>query len=378
MSDVQASLAIPVKSTSRAGTAATLFVYTPSAEPCGIETFTRTLLDALRAREPGCNYQALPLTQHWRDWRHLLRDVWRCRKIVFNLPLVAWKRRLFAPVLLLATANLLRRRITVVMHEWTALHPLRRVALLPFVWLCDDLVVLSPHVADQICAAPLARAARSKCHVLPHPPTVVRPDTLRITERVREVERARCKHDIVIGSFGSIYKGKASAALLQVAAHLRDHGVRALVVFVGGFIRSLEDYENAFRTQLLEKALDKQVIVTGFVADEAEIYALFEQIDVFLFQFPEGLTTRRSSVIACLQSQRPVLVSEPPSPTELAHHPDFAQAVATGALTLIGRSASVDEISDRVLAAARTLPATASFDGERWWHTTLESARKIF
>jgi glycosyltransferase involved in cell wall biosynthesis len=378
MSETQASCAIPIQSARRAGAAPALFVYTPSTEPCGIETFTRTMLGVLKAREPGPNYEALPLTGRWREWPHLLNEVWYSRKIIFNLPLVAWKRRLFAPVLLLIAAKLLRRRVTVVMHEWKALHPLRRLALLPFVWLCDDLVVLSPYVGEQIIAAPLARAARSKCRVLPHPPTVARPDTLRVTERVREVERARRDHDIVIGSFGSIYKGKASAALLHVAEHLHDCGVRALVVLVGGFIRSLDDYEKTFRAQLSGSALDKHVIVTGLVAEEAEIYALFEQIDVFLFQFPEGLTARRSSVIACLQSQRPVVVSSPPSSTEFAHHPGFANAVASGALSLVDRSASIAEISDRVLAAVRKPAANTSLDGEAWWKATIESARAIF
>lgn len=359
--------------------ATTLFALTPSAEPCGVETFTRVLLGALAGREPARGYAMLPLTGRWRDLPRLTGAAAYCRHIVFNFPLVAWKRMILAPLLLLGAAAMSRRRTTVILHEWTSLHWLRRLALVPFVRLCDALVILSPYVAEQIAHDPMVRSAASKCRLLPHPPTIRRPDTLRTTDLVRQIERAAQDHDIVIGCFGSIYKGKASARLLEVGEHLHRRGVRALIVFAGGFIGSLDDYEGAFRAGLRERSLEGHVIVTGFVADEAELFALFERIDVFLFQFPEGLTARRSSVIACLQSDRPVVVSAPRSPDEFAHHTGFTSAIAAGALSFVSPAATVTEICDRVLAAVgQGADRTGCFDGEAWWNETLEAARALF
>ena len=150
-------------------------------------------------------------------------------------------------------------------------------------------------------------------------------------------DRARAQdYDIVIGTFGSIYKGKASTALLDICRHLNSRGVRALMVFVGSHTRSLDDYENEFRAATKQKGIEDHVIVTGYVEEEGEIFALFEQIGVFLFLFPEGMTARRSSVFAALQSDRPVVVSAPSS----SGH--------------IGRARRCDEIELRIEIEART------------------------
>ena len=70
---------------------------------------------------------------------------------------------------------------------------------------------------------------------------------------------------MVIGYFGSIYKGKDAAALLDVCGHLRTRGIRALIVFAGSFTHSLDGYEQQFRSKVREFGLDEQVIVTGYI-----------------------------------------------------------------------------------------------------------------
>jgi glycosyltransferase involved in cell wall biosynthesis len=114
-----------------------------------------------------------------------------------------------------------------------------------------------------------------------------------------------------------------------------------------------------------------QVIVTGYVRDEAELYTLFNEADAFLFLFPEGLTARRSSVIHTLQSNRPVVVTAPRSMSEFAHHKGFSSVIESGVLSFISDHADLPEIADKLLAAAkrdeRTSPA---FDGNAWWAAT--------
>jgi glycosyltransferase involved in cell wall biosynthesis len=351
------------------------FVFSPSAQPCGVEIFTRELANALS--DPAGHYAPLPWSGRWRDFPHLLGEVFRSDHIIFSFPLNACKRTILQPLLLL-TASSASCRISVILHEWAALHWLRRLVLAPFVVVSDTIVVVSPYVADQLAKDRWIGRASAKCRLLPHPPTIRRPRTLHVTERVRGIARAARDYDIVIGTFGSIYKGKASTALLDICRHLNSRGVRALMVFVGSHTRSLDDYENEFRAATKQKGIEDHVIVTGYVEEEGEIFALFEQIGVFLFLFPEGMTARRSSVFAALQSDRPVVVSAPRSPSEFVHHAALRTAIENGAISLLPLGAGTAEISDRLLSAARrNAPTNPPFDGAAWWKATIEAARAI-
>jgi glycosyltransferase involved in cell wall biosynthesis len=354
---------------------AALFVFTPTAHPCGIETFTRAMLEALR--EPSGRYAALAVSGQWRDVPAEIAAVARSRAVIFNFPLNAWKKLILQPLVLLFAAVLCGRRVGVFLHEWRALHPLRRLVVAPFVVLAGTIIVVSPFVEDQLAADRWLGWAARKCRIVPHPVTVCRPQALRTTAWVESVARARQDHDLVIGTFGSIYEAKASTALLDVAARLRQGGLRPLLVYVGSFMRSLDNYETAFRDAIQQRGLEDDVIVTGYIEDTDELFALFEQIGVFLFLFPEGLTARRSSVITTLQSNRPVVVTAPQSMAEFDHHAGWTETIASGAISFLPANADVGEICDAVLAAARRRDAVPVFDAGAWWKLTTDATRAI-
>jgi glycosyltransferase involved in cell wall biosynthesis len=274
---------------------------------------------------------------------------------------------LIIPLVVVLFSFAIRRRISTFLHEWTALHWLRRLVLIPFVLLSNRLLVLSPFIREQIANDRIVARAAKKCDLVPHPPTLRRPATLTVTDRVRGIERATEGCDLVIGYFGAIYEGKAPTALLEVCDHLRGRGIRAMIV---------DDYEGQFRAKIEQMAIEDQVIVTGYIESGEELFALFERIGVFLFLFPEGLTARRSSVIACLQSNRPVVVSAPRSGDEFLHHEGFTTLIASGALSFVPRAAPVAEIAEQLLAAAERkggdIPA---IDGDVWWKATTVATR---
>ena len=359
-----------------------LFLSSRSDEPCGVETFTRTLVAALAARDRDAGqkdgqqggYELVAVSGRWRDVPALLRRIAQADRIVFGFPLVAWKRMLVIPLVLLLFAWTTRRRISTFAHEWAGMNWLRRLVLSPYLLLSRNILVLSPLIREQIADDRfLARAAR-KCRLVPHPPTVRRPDGRAVTGTVAALERAGRDADLVIGHFGAIYHGKGAMALLEICDHLRGRGIRALMVFVGSFTPSLDDYEGKFRARLRDLKLENQVIVTGYVASTEEVFALFERIGVFVFLFPEGLTARRSSVITCLQSSRPVVVSAPQSLDEFRHHPGLTQLIAGGALSFVPRAASVAEIADRLLAAAKQRSdGFPAIDPDAWWTATTDA-----
>jgi len=346
------------------------FLLTPSGEECGVESFARLLVGALNADYPDAGYGLLPVSPRWRDLPALLRQVRQADGIVFSVPLVAWKNLLLLPLAILLFARCVGCKVTVFTHEWGALHRLRRIAVAPFIWFSRSIIVVSPMIAGQIAQTRWLFGAGKKCRLVPNAPTV-QPGEPVVTARVERVRAAAQGCDVVIGHFGALYKGKASTALLDVCQYLRGRGVRALIVFVGSFPPSLDGYEQQFWAKVAAYGIADQVIVTGYVADDAELYTLFNEVGVFLYLFPEGLTARRSSVIHTLQSSRPVVVTAPRSMGEFAHHKGFQSVIESGALSFIPADASPQQIADRLLDAARLAGRTTrAIDGDAWWRAT--------
>ena len=141
-------------------------------------------------------------------------------------------------------------------------------------------------------------------------------------------------------------------------------------------MKSLDGYEQQFWSKVAEYGIADQVIVTGYIADEAELYTLFDEVGSFLFLFPEGLTARRSSVIHTLQSDRPVVVTAPRSMAEFAHHAGFTRLIETGVLSFVPAGADLRAIADQLLAVAKQgkRPAPA-IDWDTWWHATTAATR---
>jgi glycosyltransferase involved in cell wall biosynthesis len=347
-----------------------LFLLTPSGEQCGVESFARLLVRELNTDYPDAGYGLLPVSPRWRDLPALLRQVRHANCIVFSVPLTSWKNLLVLPLVILLFARCVGCQVAVFIHEWDALHGLRRIAFAPFVWFSRSIMVVSPLIARQIAQTPWLFRAGQKCRLVPNAPTVWPGEPL-VTERVEGIRKAAGNCDIVIGHFGALYKGKASTALLDVCHYLGERGVRALVVFIGSFPPSLDGYEQQFWAKVAEYGIEDRVIVTGYVSDDAELYTLFNEASVFLYLFPEGLTARRSSVIHCLQSNRPVVVTEPRSMSEFAHHKGFRSVIESGALSFIPADASSQMIADRLLdAAKRGGRTTQVIDSEAWWRAT--------
>jgi len=348
-----------------------LFLLTPSQEECGVESFARLLVSALQHDYPDDGYAVLAVSNRWRDLPAAFRKIAAADQVVFSVPLVAWKRLLLLPLAVLLFACMARCRVNVFVHEWTALHRLRRLALAPFVLLCRTIIVVSPFIAGEIAGTPWLLGAARKCRLVPNAPTIRRPGAPRVTERVMRLRDAAKNCDVVIGYFGAIYKGKAATALLDVCDNLNRSGVRALIAFIGSFMKSLDGYEQQFWAKVGEYGLADQVIVTGYIADEAELYTLFDEVGSFLFLFPEGLTARRSSVIHTLQSDRPVVVTAPRAMTEFAHHAGFTGLIETGVLSFVADGADLRAIADQLLAVAKRGKRSAPAIGwDAWWHAT--------
>jgi glycosyltransferase involved in cell wall biosynthesis len=341
---------------------------------CGVGQFTRRLHETIENLDPGSS-TALTLTRAEGSVAGIWRAIGSARSVVCNFPIVAWKRVMLRPLLALGLARLRRRRIVLIQHEWGGLHWLRRISYIPALLLADTIVMFSPLVRRELADDPLLGWTAKKCVLAPLPPNIAAPaETADSTLRQR-LATARQSGRLVIGHFGSIYPGKQPNALLDIGAILRERGQKPLIVYIGSFIRGVDKVEQEFHARVAELGLTDDVIVSGFVASDPEVFGLFGEIDAFCYPLDEGLTARRSSVLTCVQSGRPVIVTGPTRPDEFDHHPRFRQLIDRGAIMLVARDAGDDVYADNIAAALTSPSAQPPFEFDEWWRDVAEAVR---
>lgn len=348
-------------SLSNGGQARLDILVSDSATPCGVEAFARRLTATAGDRAAS------------RQLGHGRGD----GVLVINLPVVAWKRRLADPVLAAAKARAQGRPVLVILHEWADLDWKRRASYAPLLPLATAVLVSSPEVADQLAADPLSRLAPRRRGIVPIPPNVVAPDTLPATEAAGRLAAARRAGKRILGHFGSIYPRKQSTQILDLTAALKQRGEDPFAVFIGSFVKGQDRVEEEFRARADSLGIADRVLVTGYVASDADLFALFAEVDVFAYLFAEGLTSRRGSVLACAMSGRPVVVNAPERPGAFDHHPTYQRLLADGQLRLVPLRATVDAVAAAVEEAASLPRHGARLDVAASWRDALAAVDRV-
>jgi glycosyltransferase involved in cell wall biosynthesis len=341
---------------------------------CGVGQFTRLLGETFERLDPGSS-TTLTLTRTEGSLAEIWRAVGSARSVVCNFPIVAWKRVMFRPLLALAIARLRRRRVILVQHEWAGLNRWRRISYIPAVVLANTIVMFSPLVRRELAADPVVGWTARKCVLAPLPPNIEAPAGIADSKLRQRLAAAREDGRLVIGHFGSIYPGKQPNALLAIGAILRERGLKPLVVYIGSFIRGVDKVEQEFRARAAELGISDDVIVSGYVASDHEVFGLFGEIDAFCYPLEEGLTARRGSVLTCVQSGRPVIVTGPAEAGEFDHHPRFKELIDRGAIVLVARGSGEDVYADRIASALKWPSIHAPFEFDGWWQDVAQAVR---
>ena len=343
---------------------------------CGVGQFTHLLGEAIEELDPG-HCATLTLTRSEGTIAEIWRAVGSASSVVCNFPIVAWKRVMVRPLLALAIARLRGRRVILIQHEWAGLHWLRRITYLPALWLADTIVMFSPLVRRELAAAPLIGWTARKCVLAPLPPNIEAPAGIADSKLRQRLAAAREQGRLVIGHFGSIYPGKQPNALLDICATLKARGQQPLLVYIGSFIRGVDKVEREFRAHAAELGISDDVIVSGYVASDHEVFGLFSQVDVFCYPLEEGITARRSSILACVQSGRPVIVTGPAGTDEFDHHPRFKEEIDRGAIVLVARGSDDEAYAERIVSALKWPSVQMPFDFDGWWQDVAQAVRAL-
>jgi len=339
---------------------------------CGVGQFTARLAEAIGTLDPG-GTATLTLTRKQGSLAEIWRAISSAQNIVCNFPIVAWKRVIFAPLIALLIARLRGRRVILIQHEWRSLHPLRRVTYLPALLLADRIIMFSPLVRNELAADPLVGWTAMKCVLAPLPPNLKAPSGIADSELRQRLAAARNEGRLVIGHFGSIYPGKQPNALLDICAALKQRGLKPLVAYIGSFIRGMDKVEDDFRARAAALGVTDDVVVSGYVASDRELFGLFGEVDVFCYPLDEGLTARRASILAGVQSGRPLIVTAPAEADEFEHHPRFKALIERGAIVPVPRGADDNAFADAIVAATKHPTPPAAFGFDDWWRDAAKS-----
>ena len=341
---------------------------------CGVGQFTRLLQATIEKLDPGTT-TSLTLTRAEGSIGEVWRAVGMARGVVCNFPIVGWKRVMVRPLLAMAMARRRGRRAVLIQHEWAGLHWMRRLTYIPALLFASKIVMFSPLVRRELADDPVVGWTAQKCLLAPLPPNIAAPAGVADSKLRRRLAAARQSGRLVIGHFGSIYPGKQPNALLHIGAILKQRGLQPLIVYIGSFIRGVDKVEEEFHARAAELDMSEDVIVSGFVASDHEVFGLFTEIDGFCYPLDEGLTARRSSVLTCVQSGRPLIVTGPALPDEFDHHPRFKELIDRGAIVLVARGLDDDAYADRIASALKWPSVQAPFDFDGWWQDVAEAVR---
>ena len=320
--------------------------------PCGVESFARRLDEAC-----GEDATEIVLTGRFREAKKLSVALRGARALVLNFPVVAWKRMLLTPLFALLVARAWGVPSVVIIHEWTDLAPARRFFVRLYAALASHILFSSPTV----------RAAYGRAGgVVPIPPNLKPPLKVEGSSASSIVAAARAQGRFILGHFGSIYPRKQSGFVFEVAAELRRRGMNVVPVFVGSFIRGHDQVEEEFRAKAAETGFAGEYLVTGYLATEAEIFGIFNEVDSFVYSFAEGLTSRRGSVLACLESGKPTIVNAPQADDEFEAHPTYRALLAEGALRLVPTQATAADYADAILSPWLPPPARPHLFEDAW------------
>ncbi len=120
--------------------------------------------------------------------------------------------------------------------------------------------------------------------------------------------------DLLIAHFGFINHSKGVDVLLEALALLRDQGLPVRLMMIGGRTGTADPtnaaYAERIDAQITALGLTDRIYWTGFV-DDAAVSAYLKAADLAALPFRDGASYRRSSLMAVIHNQCPVITTQP-------------------------------------------------------------------
>jgi len=303
-------------------------------EACGVGDYTCRLAEALRSE--GMSVGLLE-QKSWqlRDGRAILKAVDDARADIVHLqyPSVGYGRAL-GPQLLSCC-----RPCVVTVHEVTQAHPVRKYSLYGFFGTARTLIFTNQF--ERRAALRLAPWIEKKSAVIPIG---------------SNVPLSACRRDAAsnsIGYFGLIRPNKGLEQVLELARLSAATRGNLKVLIIGSQFGGQESYYRSLRQQSDGLPVEWRVGLNG-----SELNAALCECRVAYLPFPDGVSERRSSLLAFMNLGTPVITTRGSQVTEdLERAVNFAgnpEEALQRARVLITDCNARNYLRDQSLAYART------------------------
>ena len=90
----------------------------------------------------------------------------------------------------------------------------------------------------------------------------------------------------------------------------------------------------------------------GRIEDPQEVLAVLATCDVHLLLYSDGVSTRRSSFLTCLQLAQPIVTTRPVEPDEFEGWPVVEGAIEAGQIVCLPADAAPDMVAEAIERAA--------------------------
>jgi glycosyltransferase involved in cell wall biosynthesis len=330
---------------------------------CAVMDYARRLAQAIDAERPGfARIETIEPDRPAAFVAAIARALKAGAVAHLQLPIEGWGDSL-APGFAAFAARALTRKgaIAITLHEWTSLHPLRYLSLVPDLLAADGFVFVSPRQREAFLSTPwVGRTRKAQAPVIPIGPNVMpaRIDPARVAaERVRLRGAGALRADMIVGFFGVLYASKRPDLLLRTARALHARGVKARLLICGDFLWDKPGDRAAFLALADELALTDWLDFRGRIDDEGELMAMLSASDAFLLPYADGVSLRRGSFQAVAQLAIPLVTTLPERPDEFDAMPALKAKIESAATALCHASAPPEAFAQALVDVASRKPA---------------------
>ena len=357
--------------------------YPPNDVPCGVGDFTYELASRLAGSDLSLTVVAstshhpvvdspvrvIPLTDRWdrRAASSLLRMI---RREAFDIVHIQYTPELYGrlPWMKLIPAALATRGgppVILTAHTLVGGYPSAK-ALAPLL-VGFSRRIICPNDEVTYLVSRYLPFLRRRIRPIPIGPSIPGPSEVpEFTTAAIRTEFGIGADTVVLSHFGFAYQGKGIEMLLAAATHLRDAGIKYRLLMIGGPWPGATAYYEQLQATSRKAGLDEYVVWLGR-CDRERVASLLSASDVYVVPYDDGISTRRSTLLAGILHRLPILSTYPARPSHWFRDgenvvlvpPRDPVALARGLTTLI----TAPELRERLRLGVRDLAGRFSWPG---------------
>ncbi|MCB0163213.1 MAG: glycosyltransferase family 4 protein [Anaerolineae bacterium] len=146
---------------------------------------------------------------------------------------------------------------------------------------------------------------------------------------------------LLLAYFGFLNESKGGEELIEAVARLRQQGIDARLLFIGGDIGHADPtniaYAERVQAMITQHKLSEVVYRTGYV-EQAEVSANLLAADAVVLPYRDGVSFRRTTLIAALRHGCPVVSTTP-------HDPELIPEIRPGDNMLLAPPGNAAELA---------------------------------